>query len=186
MKRKPDWKYSVTVIWVPTNKRTMRTHTHIRFITAIWSKWGIPVDSRQLVGLLYMNAFVNLSDNVFGIRLLYFKLVFQLHHKSLDRGIFLHCFGVSHGQTNLQENCTVKCTTINWRFVKANFGYRLIWSKKVKDFSNCDRLNLLPNPLPNIFCNYWTTYLIRPLPEIKNCWTQRTSLAKPHIIIFEK
>ena len=59
-----------------------------------------------------MNAFVNLSDNVFGIRLLYFKLVFQLHPKSLDRGIFLHCFGVSHGQTNLQENCTVNFITI--------------------------------------------------------------------------
>ena len=129
-----------------------------------------------------MNPFVTLLDNAFGIRLLYFKLVFQLHPKSLDRGIFLHCFGVSHGQTNLQENCTVKCTTVNWRFVKANFGYRLIWSQKVKDFSNCDWLNLLPNPLPNIFCNYWTTYLIRPLPESKNCWTQRTSLAKPHIM----
>ena len=103
----------------------MRTHTHIRFITAIWSKWDIPVDSRQLVGLLYMNAFVNLSDNVFGIRLLYFKLVFQLHHKSLDRGIFLHCFGVSHGQTNLQENCTVKFITIKLTFVKANLVYRL-------------------------------------------------------------
>ena len=72
-----------------------------------------------------MNAFVNLSDNVFGIRLLYFKLVFQLRHKSLDRGIFLHCFGVSHGQTNLQENCTVKFITIKKRFVKVNLGYRL-------------------------------------------------------------
>ena len=67
---------------------------------------------------------------------------------------------------------------------------------KNNDFSVSDWLNLLwnsstsqiwkkKNVMRPTFFNSWTTDTNRPLHVIKNCWTQRVLLGKPHVTIFQ-